>query len=145
MLNLVALNFMTYWDRIVIAIKILLQELWLLKDDVPITQDQCCNIDYINDLLHLACVYIPRRIGQYKENILLEAYGFADASSHAYTALVYLRVIHFLINFQISLIWSQDKGRTGQNSLHSSTLGRAVKPTVLMDKAIASFIEYFDL
>jgi len=48
---------------VVIAAKILLQELWLLKDDwdASIPQELVQRwLDYVDDLPHLACVLIPR-------------------------------------------------------------------------------------
>jgi hypothetical protein len=43
------------------------------------------------------------------KKISLEAHGFADASNHAYAAVMYLRVIHSLTNFQVSLICAKTK------------------------------------
>jgi hypothetical protein len=89
---------------VVIIAKILLQELWLLKNDwnAPISQELVQRwIEYVNDLLHLARVRIPRWIGQNKENLSLDIYGFVDASSRAYAAVIYLRVIHSISNFRL--------------------------------------------
>jgi hypothetical protein len=66
-------------------------------------------IEYIDDLPHLARVHIPRWTTQSKENLSLEIHGFADASSRAYAAVVYLRVIHFISNFQVNLICAKTK------------------------------------
>jgi len=66
-------------------------------------------MDYVDDLPHLARVRIPRWTGQNKENLSFEIHGFADASSHAYAAVVYLRVIHSLSNFQVSPICAKTK------------------------------------
>jgi hypothetical protein len=65
--------------------------------------------DYVDDLPHLARARVPRWIGQRKENSSLELHGFADASSRAYAAVVYLTVIHSESNFQVSLICAKTK------------------------------------
>ncbi|KAH0947395.1 hypothetical protein HN011_009112 [Eciton burchellii] len=100
---------------VVITAKILLQELWLLKSDwdpnwTPILQELVQHWkDYVDDLPHLARARVPRWTGQRKENSSLELHGFADASSRAYAAVVYLRVIHSESNFQVSLICAKTK------------------------------------
>jgi hypothetical protein len=66
-------------------------------------------IEYVDDLPHLTGVRIPRWTGQSKENLSLEIYGFADASNRAYAAVVYLRVIHSISNFQVNLICAKTK------------------------------------
>jgi len=58
----------------------------------------------VDDLPHLARTHVPRWTGQRKEDSSLEVHGFADASSRAYAAVVYLRVTHSESNFQVSLI-----------------------------------------
>jgi hypothetical protein len=65
--------------------------------------------DYVDDLPHLTCARVPRWTGQSKESLSLEVHGFADASSRAYAAVVYLRVIHSESNFQVSLICVKTK------------------------------------
>jgi hypothetical protein len=106
---------------IVITAKILLQELWLLKNDwdVPIPQELVQRWkNYVDDLPHLARIRIPRWTGQSKGDLLLKMHGFADASSRAYAAVVYLRVIHSLSNFQVSLIYAKTKvGKNYQYTL----------------------------
>jgi hypothetical protein len=66
-------------------------------------------MEYVDDLPHLARVRIPRWTGQSNENLSLEIHGFADASNRAYAAVVYLRVIHSISNFQINLICAKTK------------------------------------
>jgi hypothetical protein len=97
---------------VVITAKILLQELWLLKNDwdAPIPQELVQRWkDYVDDLPHLARARVPRWTGQRKENSSLELNGFADASSRAYATVVYLRVIHSESNFQVNLICAKTK------------------------------------
>jgi len=60
-------------------------------------------------LSHLTRVHIPRWTGQTKKSLSLEMHGFTDASSRAYVAVVYLRVIHSLSNFQVNLICAKTK------------------------------------
>jgi hypothetical protein len=51
----------------------------------------------------------------------LEVHDFADASSRAYAAVVYLRVIHSVSNFQVSLIYAKVEGRAGKNYQYTSS------------------------
>jgi len=67
---------------VVIAAKMLLQELWLLKDDwdAPIPPEILHRWeDCANDLSHLECVRIPHWTGQRKDNLTIEVHGFANA------------------------------------------------------------------
>jgi len=93
---------------VVINAKILLQELWLLKDDWDATIPQRWK-DYVDDLPNLTRIRIPRWTGQSKESLSLEVHGYADASSRAYAAIVYLRVIYSISNSQFSLICAKTK------------------------------------
>jgi len=63
----------------------------------------------VNDLPHLARVRVPRWTGQSKESLSSEVHGFVDASSCAYAAVVYLRMIHSISNSQVSLICAKTK------------------------------------
>jgi len=84
----------------------------LLKNDwdAPIPQELVQRWrDYVDDLPHLARVRIPRWTSQNKENLSFEIHGFADPSNRAYAAVVYLRVIHSLSNFQVSPICAKTK------------------------------------
>lgn len=97
---------------VVIVAKILLQELWLLKGewDDPIPRDLAQRwLNYTSDLPQLEGVRIPRWTGQHRDNLWLEVHGFADASNRAYAAVAYLRVVHSLTNFQVSLICAKTK------------------------------------
>jgi hypothetical protein len=53
--------------------------------------------------------FVPRWTGQRKESSSLEVHGFADASSRAYAAVVYLRDVQSNSNFQVSLICAKTK------------------------------------
>jgi len=97
---------------VVVVAKILLQELWLLKGDWddPIPQDLVQRWEhYTIDLPNLESVRIPRWTGQHKNNLWFEVHGFADASSRAYAAVAYLRVIHSSTDFQVSLLCAKTK------------------------------------
>jgi len=65
--------------------------------------------DYIDDLPNLTRVRVPCWTGQSKESLSLEVHGYVDASSRAYAAIVYLRVIHSISNSQFSLICAKTK------------------------------------
>lgn len=97
---------------IVVTAKLLLQELWLLKGDwddpVPPDLNQRW-VDYYSGLKRLSNVRIPRLTGRHKENLGVEVHGFADASNCAYAAVVYLRVLHSLDSFQVSLLAAKTK------------------------------------
>jgi len=78
----------------------------------------------------------------------LEVHGYADASSSAYAAVVYLRVIHSISNSQVSLICAKTKVAPVKIiSISSSRIKRccAVKPIALLDKTRAFLIECFDI
>jgi len=71
---------------VVISAKMLLQQLWLLKNDwdAPIPSDISQRWeDCANNLSHLESVRIPRWTGQHQDNSTLEIHGFADASNRA--------------------------------------------------------------
>ncbi|XP_012227904.1 uncharacterized protein [Linepithema humile] len=95
---------------VVIVAKILLQELWLLRCDwdapLPDTLLQRWS-DYVAENLNK--IRIPRWTGQHSSDLAYEIHGFADASSRAYAAVVYLRVLHSLSSFQISLLVAKTK------------------------------------
>ncbi|XP_024869854.1 uncharacterized protein LOC112453358 [Temnothorax curvispinosus] len=97
---------------IVISAKILMQELWLqkLEWDTPIPEDLLTRwTDYSTDLCKINDVRIPRWTGMHRNMIGVELHGFADASSRAYAAVVYLRVPHSNSNIQISLLAAKTK------------------------------------
>lgn len=89
-----------------------MQELWLRKldwDD-PVPDDLLKQwTDYCSDLLSLENVRIPRWTGMHRDKLGIELHGFADASTRAYAAVVYLRVLHSLTDIQVSLIAAKTK------------------------------------
>nr|XP_012230570.1 PREDICTED: uncharacterized protein LOC105676913 [Linepithema humile] len=97
---------------VVIVAKILLQELWFLRCDwdapLPDTLLQRWS-DYVAELESLNEIRIPRWTGQHPSDLAYEIHGFADASSRAYAAVVYLRVLHSMSSFQISLLVAKTK------------------------------------
>jgi len=97
---------------VIIAAKILLLELWLLKGDwdAPIPLDTLQRwLDCASDLSQLECVRIPRWTGQHRDNLSVEVHGFADASNRAYAAVVYLRLMHYSRNVRVSLICAKTR------------------------------------
>ncbi|XP_011688402.1 PREDICTED: uncharacterized protein LOC105450317 [Wasmannia auropunctata] len=97
---------------VVIAAKVLMQELWLanVRWDEPLP-DALRNrwINYYSDLPNLKRVRIPRWTRVHHTNLNLELHGFADASSRAYAAVVYLRVANPDGASHLSLLASKTK------------------------------------
>ncbi|XP_067214141.1 uncharacterized protein [Linepithema humile] len=82
-------------------------ELWLLRCDwdAPLPDTLLPRwSDYVAKLEGLNEIRIPRWTGQHPSDLAYEIHGFADASSRAYAAVVYLRVLHSLSSFQILLV-----------------------------------------
>ncbi|KMQ86668.1 hypothetical protein RF55_14291 [Lasius niger] len=97
---------------VVISAKILMQELWLRKLgwDSPVPNDLLKQwTDYCSDLPHLSGTRVPRWTGMHEKKIGLELHGFADASTRAYAAVVYIRILHSLTDIQVSLIAGKTK------------------------------------
>lgn len=65
--------------------------------------------EYCSELPNLGTVRISRWTGTSREQMGFELHGFADASTRAYAAVVYLRVLHSMTNIQISLIAAKTK------------------------------------
>jgi hypothetical protein len=97
---------------IVISAKILMQELWLQKLDwdspIPPDMQERWN-EYCSGLSELNNVRIPRWTRMHRDNVGIELHGFADASTRAYAAVVYFRVLHSLSNVPISIIAAKTK------------------------------------
>ncbi|XP_011860342.1 PREDICTED: uncharacterized protein LOC105557651 [Vollenhovia emeryi] len=97
---------------IVIAAKMLMQELWLRKIDwdSPIPDDLLHQwINYFSDLPNISEIRIPRWTGMRQDKINIELHGFADASIRAYAAVVYLRIVHSPTNIQVALLSAKTK------------------------------------
>ncbi|XP_011858427.1 PREDICTED: uncharacterized protein LOC105555984 [Vollenhovia emeryi] len=75
---------------IVIAAKMLMQELWLRKIDwdSPVPDDLLPQwINYFSDLPNISEICIPRWTGMRQDKLAVELHGFADASIGAYAAV----------------------------------------------------------
>jgi len=97
---------------VVITAKILLQELWLLQCDwdTPLPAELCLRWEnYCTNLKSLSRIRIPRWTGRHRDSLAFEIHGFADASSRAYAAIVYIRVLHSLTEFQTNLLAAKTK------------------------------------
>ncbi|XP_029178110.1 uncharacterized protein LOC114945917 [Nylanderia fulva] len=97
---------------VVIVAKIVLQELWLLHCDwdspLPDEVKQRWS-DFVSEFNKLKEIRIPRWTGQHPDNLVIEVHGFADASNRAFAAVVYLRVLHSLTDYEIILIAAKTK------------------------------------
>jgi len=60
-------------------------------------------------LIQSICYNWSEWTGQHKENLSLKVHEFADVSNRAYVAVVYLRVMHYSHNFQVSLICAKTR------------------------------------
>ncbi|XP_071579220.1 uncharacterized protein [Temnothorax nylanderi] len=97
---------------IVIAAKMLMQELWLRKIDwdAPIPDDLLHQwINYVSDLPNISKIRIPRWTGMRQDKLDVELHGFADASTRAYAAVVFLRIVHSPSNIQVILLAAKTK------------------------------------
>nr|XP_012215649.1 PREDICTED: uncharacterized protein LOC105668053 [Linepithema humile] len=97
---------------VVITAKVLMQELWLARlewDDPLPTDIQTRWVDYREQLTQLFEIRIPRWVGRHHENLGVEIHGFADASTRAYAAAVYLRVIHSFSEIRTHLLVARTK------------------------------------
>lgn len=81
---------------VVVTAKIFMQSLWLLKsswdDDLPEELSVKWNT-WVSKLVAINSIRIPRFTQWSPDASLVEIHGFADASSRAYGAAVYLRVV----------------------------------------------------
>lgn len=90
----------------VIIAKMFLQRLWLLgldwRDELP--QDLHTEwIEYREQLKNMTPIELPRWLGT-SNNDLLELHGFCDASTSAYAAVVYLRLVNNNGDSQTSIV-----------------------------------------
>jgi len=96
---------------VIIKAKVLIQDLWIIKLEwdepvpVPIADKW---IAFVNELEDLKAITIPRWIG-IKPGCQLQLHGFCDASTHALSALVYLRAINVEGEITTNLITTKTK------------------------------------
>ncbi|XP_039304360.1 uncharacterized protein LOC120357592 [Solenopsis invicta] len=97
---------------VVITAKIFMQELWLRKVD----WDSLLSSDleerwteYSHSLTDLKEISIPRWTNQSNSDLGIELHGFADASTRAYAAVVYIRIIHTRSSFGVTLLACKSK------------------------------------
>lgn len=96
---------------ILIIAKILMQDLWIrhLDWDENLPEDLSVRWrSYCNELNDVQKITIPRWTGLTSQNII-EIHGFADASSRAYAAVVYLRIENPLQKTNVSLLLGKTK------------------------------------
>ncbi|XP_013185504.2 uncharacterized protein LOC106131061 [Amyelois transitella] len=97
---------------IVIKAKIFIQKLWTsgLKWDEKLTPQLLTEwVAYRNELLLIKSFEIPRWMNTRKDDTSVQLHGFCDASSEAYAAVVYIRVIDKCSNINVNLVTSKTK------------------------------------
>lgn len=98
---------------IIVVAKLMLQELWLRKLDWDESIPEDLQIKWScfhNSLKELESLKIPRWTGQVKQQSICELHGFADASTKAYSAAVYIRVIdEELSTARVTLMMAKSK------------------------------------
>ncbi|XP_043478500.1 uncharacterized protein LOC122508897 [Leptopilina heterotoma] len=96
---------------ITVVAKIMLQDLWILRIDwdaeLP-TEVQERWTQYYQSLVGLSGIKIPRWLGSFS-NSLIELHGFSDASTRAYAAVVYVRVLKYKEDGQVTLLAAKSK------------------------------------
>ncbi|XP_062713769.1 uncharacterized protein LOC134290616 [Aedes albopictus] len=96
---------------VIVVAKLLVQRLWQCKigwDDPVNDQTQKFWEDFANSLSALETIAIPRRI-TFDEAVDYELHGFADASSVAYGACVYVRSLFSNGSAKLKLVTSKSK------------------------------------
>lgn len=92
---------------VVITAKIIMQKLWALRCDWDAVLPKNLLVtwrSFYEQLSSLHELSIPRWTGQGSSIMSTEIHGFADASTAAYGAVVYLKLIHLDGSVQITLI-----------------------------------------
>lgn len=82
---------------VIIVAKIIFQQLWLekLDWDQKVPQNISTNwLQFRNELQQIQNIKIPRWIKTENKQTTVEIHGFCDASTKAYAAVVYARVLH---------------------------------------------------
>ncbi|XP_062711045.1 uncharacterized protein LOC134289057 [Aedes albopictus] len=98
-------------SSVIVVAKLLVQRLWQCKigwDDPVNDQTQKFWEDFANSLSALETIAIPRRI-TFDEAVDYELHGFADASSVAYGACVYVRSLFSNGSAKLKLVTSKSK------------------------------------
>ncbi|XP_014614473.1 PREDICTED: uncharacterized protein LOC106792530 [Polistes canadensis] len=96
---------------VTVVAKILMQDMWLLKCDwdSPLPSELRERwYEYCQSLVTLPSLSVGRWLGG-TSNSSYQIHGFSDASSHAYAAVVYLRIDKGDGKFQVSLLASKSK------------------------------------
>ncbi|XP_067204524.1 uncharacterized protein [Linepithema humile] len=97
---------------IVISAKIFMQELWIRRVDwnstLPGDLRDWWN-SYYHSLFELRHITIPRWTRQSSSDLEVKLHEFADASTRAYAAVVYIRILSSLDYFHTTLIISKSK------------------------------------
>lgn len=100
------------WASLVIITSKIIQELWLRKYDwdTKIAVDlldqwlqNCSELDKLKE------IRIPRWTGMFCEILAVKLHEYADASSRAYAAVVYLRILHSLSECSVTLLTAKNK------------------------------------
>lgn len=97
---------------VIISAKLLMQDLWLQKIDWddPIPNSLLSKWEnYYRDLPKLATARIPRWTGVLRNRSAIELHGFLDASQRAYSAVVYLRILHSPSDISVTLLAAKSK------------------------------------
>jgi Pao retrotransposon peptidase/Family of unknown function (DUF5641)/Putative peptidase (DUF1758)/Integrase core domain/Integrase zinc binding domain len=97
---------------VVVRAKIFMQHLWIKKldwDQLLPENEQIAWKNYRKQLVNLNKIKIKRFNGRIPDAKLIELHGFADASSEAFGACVYLRVIDNTNNVSVKLLASKSR------------------------------------
>ena len=81
----------------ILRMKVLFQQMWKQKVgwDTPLKEEsQAQHREWREELIILGDITLPRCYYQNKEQICVELHGFADASTLAYAAVVYVRAVY---------------------------------------------------
>jgi len=97
---------------VIISAKILMQELWLAQTnwDDPLPADINKRWEtYQENIAKLSDIRIPWWVHRCQENLGVEIHGFADASTRAYAAVVYIRVLQSMTEIFTHLLIAKTK------------------------------------